>query len=465
MNIRNQAKLLALPLALAACEGTTEPLPRGALSHTEVTTATRRLSADVLPGLVGGLRALERSSALTDVSLPFAELPAEADVTSGVQELIDELLDQSSLESQSATELVYRVRPSAVCDGDTRCVQAFTAEPARVVARATGVDAVTFRLELGNARTSPLSAELERERVTARVDLAAARQALSLYASAFELDPADLPATAQGIIAITALASSVGLDLSGDVHLAGAIQGDAYDVALGNGHIELELDEAAHSLRSLSTLGALDVRFPLKWLATRTVCTEPVDPNAPWDCEDVIPAGQLGVRASALRYVASADADDDSLTIDDLSFGNAPVAITLDGAPQASLDLNASAGRAVDLGFRYLRQELEVVAVPSLDVLIDLPLAQLAEPLEIPAWLVGERVHARFDGAARPTLRFGAGTAEDVVARVVEGTVTLESGDATQPALVAQAAQCLGAREEVPEGATVIEALMLFTCE
>lgn len=447
--------LLSLTLlGLVACEaGTTTPLAARPLTHSEVSTITARARAELAPAITDAMSGVLESQFFRDADFDATRLPSGAEVADEARPVLDAIFAESSIEARSSVEITYLVPAAQVCDSDADCVRALTTHPVRVIATSNTVDHVHLAIDVGARRVRLLELDLERDRVVAEVDLAQLRALLVELAPELELEVSRLPASAGGRVRVDFTERAAIVSTIGAAHIQGTLDGAAYRFSLGTSSARLDVDPATGIAVGALRLGAVSAELPFAWLASTTECT----PDGV--CDDRDAQGQLLFALAAVDTNIHFDNRTDTLILDDFGLGGAPATISLDGAQQVRFDMNAAQGRTVDLSIRYLRQELEFAVSPSLEAVLDLTMEAVAAQVEVAAWAVRDSVRLRFDGASSPTLRVGL---DGQPGRVVSGSLTLVSNTNT---LTAMADQCIDEREDVPEGAGLIEALISYPCE
>jgi len=443
MNFKLITTSLFTAAALMACDANTTDVNNQArpLTSAEVAQISGRARTELAPRLMGSIRALAPSQVLTDLDIDLSELPADQELVDVITPTMDAIL--GSIESETATEIVYRVPPEQVCAQDSGhpnadCLRVLTAHPVRFVATSHARDQVTLTAQFGTRRLSPLRLDLTADRVEADLDLAVWRDVVIEYGADMEIDASSIPADVEGVIHLAAGATDLAISSALGAHVGGTVEGESFMVAVGPMSLALDVDTAGHVAIGSVDIASIDIEAPLAWGAEEGA------------------TGQLALALHGLRGQFNYAALTDTLVVDDLSFGNAPATLSLDGVQQISFDMNAALGHQVDASFRYLRQEMEIAVSPSVEASLDLSMDRLAQQVDLEPWMINDSIRLRFDGATSPTVRVG-GEAE-MIGRVVSGTLVIGS-------MTIGADECFGVREDDAMLTSLADALMSFPCE
>ena len=137
----------------------------------------------------------------------------------------------------------------------------------------------------------------------------------------------------------------------------------------------------------------------------------------------------------------------------DLGLGDTTTTATLDGRPLLALDLNAAAGRRLDVTAEKVAGGVAATFTPSMELALSLDGATLADQLDVPAWAMDEELQVTFDGAEAPRIVLLDAMGDDTeplpgaerlqsIARVEAGRLTLSSSSLAAPVVV-EADACL----------------------
>lgn len=457
--------ILAL-LAGCGTAGTVDPNLRP-LTATEVSRLVGLASAQVAPKAVQSLRTLEASHAFADAAVDFMTLPPGNEVTQALNELVDKMLVDRFIESQTATEITYRANDELCKQGsgqiDQKCHELLANHPIRVIATSVAPDEVRLALVLGQRRIKPVVLTAAADHASLDLDLAAVRETILEYRTQLDIEPSAVPSEASGLLRLEITEHTGKLSIPNALRLVGVADGHPYLLDLAASSFELDLDQTAQHGVGEIALGAFAVDVPLGIFARDTTCT--TTPEGFQDCQSVLRPGTISFRGPGLHASFNADAAMDQLLLADLGFGG-PVTIAYNGSTQVSFDMNATLGHQVDVSFRYLRQELEIALSPSLEAALDFSMSGLAAVVEIPHSLLDESLRLRFDGATQPTARLGSGvsTQLDVLGRVVSGQFLLSS-NRNGGTISLGVDECVGLRDQAPADAALLDALISYGCE
>lgn len=457
--------ILAL-LAGCGTAGTVDPNLRP-LTATEVSRLVGLASAQVAPKAVQSLRTLEASHAFADATVDFMALPPGNEVTQALNELVDKMLVERFIESQTGTEITYRANDELCKQGsgqiDQKCHELLANHPIRVVATSVAPDEVRLALVLGQRRIKPVVLTAAADHASLDLDLAAVRETILEYRTQLDIEPSAVPSEASGLLRLEITEHTGKLSIPNALRLVGVADGHPYLLDLAASSVELDLDQSAQHGVGEIALGAFAVDVPLGIFASDTTCT--TTPEGFQDCHSVLRTGTISFRGPGLHASFNADAAMDQLLLADLGFGG-PVTIAYNGSTQVSFDMNATLGHQVDVSFRYLRQELEIALSPSLEAALDFSMSGLAAVVEIPHSLLDESLRLRFDGATQPTARLGSGvsTQLDVLGRVVSGQFLLSSNK-NGGTISLGVDECVGLRDQAPADAALLDALISYSCE
>lgn len=434
-------------------------------------------------------------------------LDFEADADDAAAELADRIFNASNVESSEPTRVTLLLAAERICGSsdaplpgdpaptpDTDCITAFTDNPIRLTLESFAENEVEVTILYGAARSTVASISLEPDEVAFELDLGGLKPALSNLLVALD-GPADaLPETMTGRVRV-ALTKNGEADYTATLSIVSAIHvvksgDDAFEVSLGAASpaITLRANGATEQLTSAVSWGSIDVSLPLG--AAFGSSAEPVscwtDENGVTHCEEPPPApelhGTLRVAMQAVTGSAVMDASDDALTISDLGFGAGPVTATFDGLPLFSADLNASAGRKLDVTISDAADGMSLKVSPELQLVLGFDLASIADQVDdFPTWMNDEDLTIGLAGASSPELvmlsqsdseTVGPGEVpppaptSTAVMRVAAGTLTVSSRAASTSVSVA-AGMCMLSNEpaEGSEPSHPIELMSSGTCE
>ncbi len=287
----------------------------------------------------------------------------------------------------------------------------------------------------------PATFQLTPDLFQVEVNLAEVHKAAQAVAAATgEALPEEFPTTMVGKIG-AALTRSPGKVLTGsvsvvsDIHVAAFTAGDKrhYDVqvAAAKDALKLVVGKALHTIIGSAKFGTIDVKVATDLLfgGGDGECgseSPPVDPNGNpipggspgGDCGPPPKAltGTLLAKLAGLTFDAdfsvAADGKQDTLKVTGLSLGSTSATASLsDGGkvmPLGSVDLNADAGRKVDVGVVFDGENATLTTLPKLLIHVAHTLAPLAVQVEdVPKFLHAGSTALTFDGDSKPTFQWG----------------------------------------------------------
>ncbi|MCK6548277.1 hypothetical protein L6R52_20690 [Myxococcota bacterium] len=434
-------------------------------------------------------------------------LDFEADADDAAEELADRIFNASNVESSEATRVTLKLAPERICGSsgpmdpgtpapelDPDCVAAFTDNPIRLTLESFAENELEVTILYGASRTTVASISLAPDEVAFELDLGGLKPALTNLLVALD-GPADaLPDTMTGRLRV-ALTKNAENDFTSTLSVVTAVRvaksgDDTYDVSIGAASpaVTLRANGNTQQLTSAVSWGSIDVSVPLG--AVFGSSSEPVscwtDENGVTHCEEPPPApeltGTVRLAMQALTGSAVMNASDDALTISDLGFGAGPVTATFDGLPLFSVDLNATAGRQVDVTMADAADGMSLKVSPELQLALGLDLASIADQVDdFPTWMNDDDLSLSLAGASSPEVVMlsqsdsettGPGgeppppPTSTAVMRVAAGTLTLSSRAAGTSVSVT-AGMCMLSNEpaEGSEPSHPIELMSSGACE
>lgn len=372
---------------------------------------------------------LSRESCYTDVSFNEQGEPTEIevcddqpvsidlDLSGPTQQLVSFLNEHvfidANIESQTQLEIIYLLRPEHVCQGDpedqAECTDTLTKVPVRVAVSSPRTGDVDLRLLIASGRHNVVNLSLYRDQLAAELDLGATRSAILAATAALGQDAPELPATAQGRVraSVTRLGDA---KFSSQLGIASAIR-------LADNSYDVQLDAAPDGITMTADGVARAITYGLNWRAMRA--SAPVTfggDTIEWDDNgDEITVSRPTVTLRLGGAIAGITAQgtftgDDSFTLTDAGIGDGPATFSVDGQQVAALNLNADAGRKVDLKLTSADQGPILEVSPQLDLALILSFAnamQAVETLNVPQWAMDEVLRLKIDGANPAKLKLG----------------------------------------------------------
>lgn len=445
-------------------------------------------------GLLGYSREVADSGCAPGELDCVAEEPIDG---SGLAQLVQDSADfleenvliEANLESSSASSVTYRLRPESLCDqagsqtdpapaggGDVApdaegddCARILTDVPVRLVVSSPAEGDVDVELLVGDARANPVDFRLHRDELGLTVDLAGVKAAVLELAAAMGEEVPQLPEVVAGVVDLSLRRDgpqdyTVAFSVLSAVEIAGSDPEYSIGIAVADPAFQLRLDGASRTATVDFDVAAVDVVAPLDalWVRGEELC-EPAEPGAePMPCGDPLPAllGTLAVHLGGASGELVYDGSSDRVTMTDLGLGDTTTTATLDGRPLLALDLNANAGRRLDLTAEKVADGVAATFTASLDLALAIDGATLADQLDVPAWAMDEELRVTFDGAEAPRLVLLDAMGDDTlpapgteqlrsVARVEAGRLTLSSSSLAAP-IVVETDACLNHTESAP---------------
>lgn len=338
--------------------------------------------------------------------------------------------------SDDGRTIVYELPFDVICwDPGTRaeCEARWADEHLRLAVSSRAEGELTIVLRAGEPAVEPMSFTLGRERASASISLAPLYSLLERN-GALEADDNGLVLNQMlGRVTFTfardddhTATASAAVDEAVSLRASG--EGATVNASLGRSTASATFDAAARTVDLDVDAGAFRLDGPLRLLGGDAF-------------EDVALARMVAIDVPGVDVEVDVDDAARTLDIDDLSLGNGPTTIKLDGQTLLALDLNRNADREVDLHVSRLADGgNEIVVSPSLELRLTLALAQLTaiEPDFDAGWAADETLTVTLDGSTAPTVRTHGDTTE-----VIAGRLTYASSAAPALGFTVEAGQCL----------------------
>ncbi|MGI5864202.1 MAG: hypothetical protein ACOX6T_19400 [Myxococcales bacterium] len=414
-----------------------------------------------------------------------ADLDWRADVEEIKQWLADHVFTEANVESVDADRVVYRLGVTSMCpeepgeggapaERDPDCVKLFTDRAIRLVVTVPAEGDLDIEVQVDDAR--PLIVRLHASEIAVVLDLAVIKTSVnaiaatlgetvempSTFAGRVELSLARLSANEyRGVFSVLQAVEVVHKPASDPEHVAFAL-------AAVTDAVSITLDAAQRRALASVALGAFDFEAALDLIDPRCEevrCT--ADTTGGESCETV-PAdprsGVLALHPAGLSGQAQLSVEQDELTVTNLSLGNQASTVKYNGSQILAADLNASAGRKLDLTIRDSADGLIVKVKPSFELVVAHALGVLrGEYPDLAGWLDSGSTGIKLDGATEPSVKFlesvddvpcpAEGPCEEPppnkLLEVLAGTLTLTATDISN--VVVGAGSCLVESEPEPE--------------
>jgi hypothetical protein len=375
-----------------------------------------------------------------------------------VRQLRERILIEANLESSTSTSATYRLGPDVLCsdasdaaptgaasaaseaelDGD--CVDEVTRLEPRLTLTSPHQGDIDVTLQLGAQRHAPLTLELHRESLGVRLDL---DESVDVARDSGE----DLEGLSElsgllewRLVRNAARDYSVELNVLEPVSAVMESEGDTLTASLAASSPawNVRIDGNSNTLSAGIDIGALRVMGPLRLFAGLFVRDETADDaggsggsggafDAPLPEPQPEPApreytGVIELLLSGLSGTVSYTADSDVLAFSDLGFGDSTSTLKHDGKTLLGLDLNALAGRRVNLEISPTEDGTELRISPTFDLKLAFAFEHIADQFEGMAdYLMNDALHFWFEGDA-PAIEV-----DDDQLRVTSGTLHLDS--------------------------------------
>ena len=355
------------------------------------------------------------------------------------KEAKDHVFREEFVELKDGNQVVYKINPTVTCGQNTTCLQKLTANPVRFQVTASSDDTLNVSVLFGAAQLAPATAVVGPTKLSARVDLAKALEAVRLYTAA--TNQQNLPDHLNGVVAGSlekladfdfAIGSSIveKFDL-----LVGQAKGKPVAVAVqpSNPGALVTLNSTTNTVGYTANLGAVDVQ-----VAGAAAC----DSTCGTKEQTGTFTGHLGgfTVDSSLRKAAT------ELTFSGLGIGSDTSQVALNGDPLGTLDVNANNGRKLSVSIKKTSDGTLITFDPALDMKLALMLNKLSESLRVdwPDWLSDEIFDVMLGGATKPSVLVPnptCNTLGDVTSKselkVVTGNLSLSASSLSAPVTVA----------------------------
>ena len=449
--------LTTLSIGLAACGSNADPA-----EPAEAQTRLRATIPQVTQASENAFAVLDEMPAMTwlDDSLEaanvsFASLPFELELPSligedggsflqafkqGDDEDVEAIIAFIFNEENYEGDGYYRLSAEALCaeDLDTgtvdaECVNEVNKAEIRVRAVIAG-DGLDISLAIGPDRAEPLVLELRSNRISLVIDLAEGKQAIAQLAGLFG-EEVELPEVMEGVMALSLVVNG-----ERDVSIEAAVREAA--------RIEAALPEGRISFSS----AAKDPLAAVRYNGTDNEVTFSLDVgqttlSAPWNLmeeDSLVNGGVFAMDFAGMSATTTLRADDTSLTISNIGFGDGTTTMKLDDHVLFAMDLNADLGRRYSLTIAPTANGAASIAFdPGFDLSLKYDLRPLADAGDfVEDFLLNETYRISFTGQTPTAEPFAPDASSDGGIRVTAGTLSISS-TAEAAAITVNAGQCL----------------------
>lgn len=368
---------------------------------------------------------------------PLPAADGDGDAPSG-DEIASALADQVFNEDNYEGDGVYGIPAELLCptDPDTGslapdCVAMVDDAELRIRVELAG-DGLDFTLLVGPDRNAPVVLELRSDRASVAVDLDEAAAAAE-HLSSVTGEDIELPDTLEGTVAVT-----LTVHAPKDVSLAVAIREDvviegsfpevgnlSFSSAAADPLAMVRIDGSAERLTALCDLGPTSLSMP--W--------QSFDPSS-------LATGDFHLDWQGASARITLEEGDQSITIEDIGFGDGTSTVSLDEFTLFALDLNASAGRRMAVTISPTDALPSFTVAPEMDLSMTFDLGPLAGAGDdVPDYLIDQSYSVRMDGSMPTAQPVESADGTEGALSIVSGTLTIDSSEAD--AIVVDAGSCL----------------------
>lgn len=349
------------------------------------------------------------------------------------------------VESEDGKQVVYRMQPAEICENDRECIDRLDQNPLRFAVTANSDDSLNVALLVGQDRHGPATAVLGENKLAVKGNLSEVMDSMRLLLSTD--DQKDLPDELQGV-----LEWSIEKRGDGDFVLSASIL-ERFELKLGQTKAkpvavtvqpsspttQIGINSVTNTISYKENLGAIDVSA-----AGSAVCSD-------IDCGSKEQSGSFGLHLGGFTGEFETTAGAAELTFSGLGLGSTTSALSLNGQPLVSVDLNPQQSRKFSINFKKSDQGTLVTFEPALDLRLAMAMTNLSESLRVdmPDWLFDEVFDVTLGGAPKPSILIpapscnpdGSSTSKEQL-EVVAGTLVLDASSLATPVAV-NANQCL----------------------
>lgn len=381
-----------------------------------------------------------------------------------VRELRERILIEENLESETSTEAIYLLGPSALCDEvpsvdpaapaelDADCVEQVNRLQPRLRLTSPNEGDIDVTLLLGEARRAPLTVQLYHSSLGISADLG------QIFAVSRDLGE-DLEGveSLEGVVQLQ-LVENQPRDYSLELNVLQALNveinsdGDTLSASLGASSPawHVRVDGNARSLSSGIDLALFKLVGPLRLFAgafggedSATGGSSSGDAFAPLpeplpEQPEPVYTGMVELFLAGLSGTLTYTADSDVLELEDLGYGDSTSTLKHDGNTLFSLDFNQLEGRRVNLVIEPAGEGATISVTPTFDLKMAFAFHYVADQLDdLASYLLDDTLRVWFEGDA-PVVEVTDGQM-----RVVSGALNLESSGTPSANLSVAAGMCL----------------------
>jgi hypothetical protein len=356
-----------------------------------------------------------------------------------VAKLKAEIFTAANVESESDTEIVYKVPLSVMCDdsSDTDCVDEATRGQYRLRVTSPSEGDLDVGILMTAMRYEAFVVKLYHNRLAVSADLAAIKNAMAIITP----DDSTEITRASGVVEL-ALVKNADRDFS----LVGEVS-KAIDIALtevsedgaqpqtvtfkldaSDKTYEVRLDGVKKTVSASINFGAFRLSAPLSGLGGAVGAGEAMSTT---DLYNLV----LGGLNGAFTF----DGSTDLLNFKQLGLGNETTAVSVNGNQVFSLDVNKNSGRRFDMSVSMADSDSPTMTFdPGLSAAMKFNFSSIANRFEsLPSWALNETIAFDLTGT-KPAIRIN-----DAGLEVVSGTLRFSSTAVPAATVVVNAGQCM----------------------
>ncbi len=380
---------------------------------------------------------------------------ARQDMHDALDELLsflrEDVFTPDNLESEDATEAVYLLPASILCDDEdsgadpgsspvvtpdgqiTGDVVAIEAEAEEGESCEESVERLQPRLRLSSPgegdvdvdflltdeRRNPMSFQLYTDRVGVTVDLGELKATVEAAGEDLEGVQELDGEVGLELVRNSATNYSLRLNVLRDLVVAGGDADETVElmVAASSPTMELNVDGDAKALTGTINYGAINVAAPLSAF---------MDDEEYDEAGNLLPpktyTGMIDAVLGGLNGSLTFDGTTDVLTLENLGLGDVSTTVSHDGNTLISVDVNPDDGRRFDLQIEEGEVSPTLTFSPTLDVRLGLGFTHIADQVDdIPTAFLDDTIRLWFEGN-EPSVEFA-----DAGLKVASGTLHLES--------------------------------------
>ena len=363
-----------------------------------------------------------------------------------VARLRAEIFTPANVESESDTEIVYKVPPSVVCDDitDTECVAEATRGQYRLRVTSPAAGDLDVAILMTAMRHETFVVKLYHDRLAVSANLAAIKSATDII----DPDTATEIKRASGVVELSLIKNadrdfSLLAEISKAIDIAVTEVGEdgtqpqtvTFKLDASDKTYEVRLDGIKKTVSASVNFGAFRLSAPLSGLG------DTVGAGATMSTTDL-----YNLVVGGLNGAFTFDGSTDLLNFKQLGLGDETTAVSVNGNQIFSLDVNRTSGRRFDMSVSMADTDSPTMTfAPGLNAAMKFNFSAIANRFEsLPPWALNDTLTFELAGT-KPAIRDnGAGL------EVVAGTLRFSSTAVPAATVVVNAGQCLLSSDEEP---------------